>query len=253
MDSLLLAFSRPVDAPDYPGGTARANIDNALDFMCKTVPDFMHLVRGRSVLDFGCGYGLQAAALARMSPDSRVVGVDLPRQILQNRWRELRLQYPLPNLTLTTDLPIGEQFDVVYSCSSFEHFSDPAHILSLMRDYAKPDGGIVVISFAEPWFSPHGSHTDNFTKLPYVNLLFPESVVMRVRSRYRSDGARCYEDVEGGLNRMTVAKFERLMRASDMRIQSLRLFPTKGLPIVSSVPVLRELLTSACSCVLIRT
>jgi SAM-dependent methyltransferase len=246
---ILTAMSRDPGTPDYAGGTATTTLDNALDFLEKTVPNFREMTRDRSVLDFGCGLGLQAAALARLSPTARVVGVDLPRPILQERWR----QYDAPNLTLTTELPDGELFDIVYSCSSFEHFADPAHILTLMCARAKPNGGLVIVSFAEPWFSPHGSHMDGFTRLPWVNLLFTEKTVLKVRSRYRSDGARRYEDVEGGLNRMTVARFERLMRGSGMRIQSLRLFPVKGLPVVSHIPVVRELMTAAASCVLQRT
>ena len=246
---ILRKFSRDPAAPAYPGNTDRATIDNALAFMEKTVPGFSEMARGKSVLDFGCGYGLQAAALAQRSPTARVVGIDLPRPTLLERWQ----QFHLPNLTLTTTLPADETFDIVYSCSAFEHFDDPAEILSLMRARAKPQGGLVVISFAEPWYSPHGSHMDGFTRLPWVNLLFSERTVLNVRSRYRTDGARCYEEVEGGLNRMTVARFERLIRESGLTIRFSRLFPVKRLPLVTRVPVVRELLTAAASCVLERT
>ena len=241
---LLRALSRPVDAPDYAGGTTTATLDTALDFLKKTVPEFMDLTARGSVLDFGCGFGLQAAALARLGLD--VTGLDLPREIFRSRWRQLMEEYP--NLRLTTELP-ARTFDVVYSCSSFEHFSDPEHVLTLMRNLVSP-GGRLVIAFAEPWYSPHGSHVDGFTRLPWVNLLFRESDVMAVRSLYRSDGATRYEEVEGGLNRMTVARFERLMRDSGLRVRTLRLIPVKGLPYVSRVPLLRELLTASCSAVL---
>lgn len=247
---ILTSLSRDPSAPEYAKGTATAltTIHNALVFIEKTVPGFSEMTRDKSVLDFGCGFGLQAAALAQRSPTARVVGVDLPRATLRERWQH----YQIPNLTLTTELPESETFDIVYSCSSFEHFGDPAHILSLMKARARPDGGLVIVSFAEPWYSPHGSHMDGFTRVPWVNLLFPERTVLAVRSKYRSDGARRYEEVEGGLNRMTVARFERLMRDSGMRVRSLRLFPVKGLPVVSHVPVVRELLTAAVSCVLER-
>jgi len=241
-------FCRSVDSPEYAGGTARTNIDNALGFLLKTVPDFLELTNGARVLDFGCGFGLQAAALARVAPERVVTGVDLPRDVFRPTWEALMGAYP--NLTLTCDLP-EVPFDVVYSCSSFEHFGDPEGILQLMRDRTKP-GGFVVISFAEPWYSPHGHHMDGFTRLPWVNLLFPERDVMAVRSLYRADGATRYEDIEGGLNRMTVSRFERIMRTSGMRVRSLRTFAVKGLPAVTSIPVLRELLTSSCSAVLER-
>jgi len=89
-----------------------------------------------------------------------------------------------------------------------------------------------------------------FCRLPWVNVLFPEKAVMRVRSLYRSDGAMRYEDVEGGLNRMTVAKFERLMKTSGAKVRTLKRHPVKGLPMVSQVPVVREFMTAACSCIL---
>src|SRR5262249_35240629 len=98
---------------------------------------------------------------------------------------------------LTTEVP-SRTFDAIYSCSSFEHFADPAHVLTLMRERLKPDG-LLVIAFAEPWFSPRGHHMSDFTRLPWVNVLFREADVMTVRASYHPDGATRYEDVEGGL------------------------------------------------------
>jgi len=178
------------------------------------------------------------------------VGIDLPRPVLKEQWAE-RAKLGLKNLSYTTDLPEDRLFDVVLSCSAFEHFSDPAYILSLMRKRCKP-GGVVVITFAEPWWSPHGSHTDAFTRLPWVNVLFSEETVMKVRSRYRKDGAKRYEEIEGGLNRLTLAKFSKIMRESGMKIRRLEFFPVKGLPFVSQIPVVREYMTAAASCILER-
>ena len=241
---IFLALCRPPGSPEFAGGTARTNIDNALDFLATTVPDFLEITAGATVLDFGCGFGLQAAALARRG--SQVTGLDLPRDVFVSSWQQLMAAHP--SLHLTTESP-RETFDVVYSCSSFEHFADPAAALAMMEGFTRP-GGRIVISFAEPWYSPRGHHMDGLTRLPWVNLLFPERDVMAVRSLYRADGATRYEEVEGGLNRMTVARFEQLMRRSGMRVRSLRLFPVKGLPFVTRLPVARELLTSACSAVL---
>jgi ubiquinone/menaquinone biosynthesis C-methylase UbiE len=244
----MLRFCKDPSDPDYPSGTSRATVENALDFLIKTVPQFPHLVRGKEVLDFGCGFGHQATCLASKY-GADVVGLDLPRQNLMEHWAKLKGQYPLPNLTLTTELPPDRLFDVVYSCSSFEHFSDPVEILSMMKARLKTDGKLV-ISFAEPWWSNCGSHMDGFCRLKWVNLLFSEKTVMNVRSRYRTDGATRYEEVEGGLNRMTVAKFERIISESGMRVEWSKLWATRNLPLVTRLPVTRELLTSACSVVL---
>jgi SAM-dependent methyltransferase len=241
---VLQACCRPVEAPEYVGGTITATVDNALDFLVRAVPDFMAITARGSILDFGCGFGLQAAALARLGGD--VTGLDLPRDVFTASWRRLMEAYP--TLRLTTEVP-SRTFDVIYSCSSFEHFADPSHVLTLMRERLKPDG-VLVIAFAEPWFSPRGHHMGDFTRLPWVNLLFREADVMTVRASYHPDGATRYEEVEGGLNRMTVGRFERLMCDSGMRVRSLRRIPVKNLPVVTRIPMLRELFTASCSAVL---
>jgi SAM-dependent methyltransferase len=246
---LLRALSRDPESEDYPGGTALTNLDNALDFILKTVPGFVSIVQGKDVLDFGCGAGFQAAALARCYAKS-VVGIDLPRPFILSEWAK-RAELGLANLTLTTELPASRQFDVVYSCSAFEHFDDPAQILDLMRQRTRP-GGVVVITFAEPWWSPRGAHMDNFTRLPWVNVFFSEKTVLKVRASYRSDGATRYEDVEGGLNRMTLARFEKILHGSGLTVRNIWFHPVKGLPLVSRIPLVREFFTAAASCVLER-
>ena len=105
-------------------------------------------------------------------------------------------------------------------------------------------------SFAEPWYGPRGSHYDAYSRLPWVNLLFSERTAMRVRSHFRSDGARRYEDIQGGLNRMSIAKFERIIRNSGMRCEFFRVYITKKIPLLEHVPIARELFGSAAACIL---
>lgn len=67
---------------------------------------------------------------------------------------------------------------------------------------------------------------------------------MQVRSRFRCDGARRYEDVEGGLNRMTVGRFEDLIRASRFHLDTLTLVPIRGMTWATRHRLTREALTS---------
>jgi 2-polyprenyl-3-methyl-5-hydroxy-6-metoxy-1,4-benzoquinol methylase len=43
-------------APEI-GGTANYSLTNCLDFARKTVPAFDDKIRGKRVLDYGCGFG----------------------------------------------------------------------------------------------------------------------------------------------------------------------------------------------------
>jgi SAM-dependent methyltransferase len=236
---ILLALSRAPGSADYPGGTQRNVGDHALDFVLRTVPSFLEMIRGKRVLDYGCGLGDQALAIKRAGAKS-VVGYDpFPK-----------FQLAEHGVEFTSEMPRGT-FDVVLSCSAFEHFANPERELQTM---CKLTGGCLIITWAEPWYSHSGSHMNFFTRVPWVNLLFPEQSVILVRSLYRDDGATSYETcgLGGAVNRMTVARFERIVRASGMRIDLLRHDATRGLPLVTRVPVLRELLTSACVCILSR-
>ncbi len=234
---LLLALSRSPEASDYAGGTALHVGEHALDFVLQTVPGFLDEIKGKSVLDYGCGRGDQALAMKRAGA-ARTVGYDPFATFPPARQA----------VEFTAELPT-ERFDVVLSCSAFEHFANPERELATMRELT---GGKLIITWAEPWYSHNGSHMGFFTRCPWVNLLFPERSVLLVRSLYRDDGASSYETcgLGGAVNRMTVARFERIIGESGMRMESMRHFPTLGLPLVTHIPVLRELLTSAYACVL---
>jgi hypothetical protein len=86
-----------------------------------------------------------------------------------------------------------------------------------------------------------------------VNVLFSEQTVMKVRSRFRTDGAVRYEDVEGGLNRMTVSRFERLVHDCGLELEWSRYRGIKGLDWATKLPGARELLTTLITCVLRKT
>lgn len=245
---ILWKLSRRPDEPEYAGATSRYTVGNALDFPKLTIPGFLEMVRGKTVLDHGCGPGFQAVAMA-LAGARRVVGVDIWDVWLQ-KGRDLALHEGCADkVTFTDALPAEEKFDVVVSLGAFEHYADPSATLRQMRELAAP-GAKILISFAEPWLSPRGSHMSFFTRVPWVNVLFPERAVLRVRARYRDDGATRYEEVLSGLNRMTVGKFELIIRDSGLRVEHYSLRAVKRLPLVTRFPVLREFLTAACTCIL---
>ena len=247
-ERVLLTFSRKAGTKDFPGGTEKTNLENALEFPCKTVPGFVDLFQDKTVLDFGSGHGWQAIAMAQRGA-RQVVGVDI---VHADRATNNAAAHGCSDRTrFYRSFPkaLRGTFDVVLSCRSFEHFSDPAGVLQEMRDAAVP-GGLVVITFAEPWWSATGSHMSFFTKVPWANLWFSESTLMAVRNRFRDDGATRFEEVAGGLNKMTLAKFERLIAACGMNEKFRRYYATKRLPFVTRLPLVREFLVSAVAAIL---
>lgn len=53
------------------------------------------------------------------------------------------------------------------------------------------------------------------TNLPWAHRIFPEYVIMRRRRLYRPDeAARSYAEIRSGFNRMTLHRFEKIVRRS---------------------------------------
>src|SRR6476660_9068466 len=75
-ERILLRLSRKPGSSEYAGATLKYTVDNALDFPRKTIPDLLDHIKDKTVLDYGCGPGFQAVALAQRGAKS-VVGVDI--------------------------------------------------------------------------------------------------------------------------------------------------------------------------------
>jgi SAM-dependent methyltransferase len=180
-------------------------------------------LRGKSVLDFGCGFGSTCFFLAQQGA-GRVVGVDTDEQRVAFANHKLASQFSGTGCDIRFGTPdqLGHQrFDVVISQDCFEHYPDPGRILKTMERYLLP-GGVVLIGFSPLWKSPYGGHIGYMTKMPWAHLLFPERVIMQERLRYRPDEhARTFSEMRGGLNKMTYERFLRVVREGGFDIEFL--------------------------------
>ena len=95
-----------------------------------------------------------------------------------------------------------------------------------------------------------GSTCQLFCPVPWLQLWFSEKTVLTVRRRYRQDGARRYEEVEGGLNKMSLAKFERIVKNSGLEVERLKYTGVKQLHFLTKIPGIREFMTNVVTVVL---
>jgi SAM-dependent methyltransferase len=137
--------------------------------------------------------------------------------------------------------------DAIVSVDSFEHFDDPGQILDTMADMLVPNG-VVWISFRPPWYHPHGGHL--FSVFPWAHLIFTEIALIRWRSDFKTDQAKRFGEVEGGLNQMTIKRFKQLIDSSQFRFDFLEKKPIRRLRFFSN-PITREFVTSIVRCRLI--
>lgn len=245
---VLEALSRPPESEDLNKADQPTGIDGALKTLQKEFPDLSSLVNDRNVLDFGCGTGRQSVAMAK-DLGAAVTGLDTNLSILQDA-EALAAEHHVNSDRCRFIGELGdEKYEIIFSQNAMEHFPDPAAILDVMKRHLAPTGKILV-TFSPPWFAPYGHHMHFFCKLPWLNLIFSEKTVMKVRAKYRDDGATKYTEVESGLNKMTLAKFERLVRESGLKLLRQNYRGVKGFDILTKIPVIRELFTNRVSCVL---
>jgi SAM-dependent methyltransferase len=220
--------------------TRQWSLETALAMLRTQFAGFDDLVRDARVLDYGCGDGFQSIAL-RDAGAKEVVGVDTnERRLTVAR----RLAGERSGISFSRTSPTG--FDVAISLNSFEHFPRPAENLREMAEALRP-GGVLLITFSPPWLSPWGAHMNFFCKLPWVHLIFSEKTVNTVRLLYRETGNMTYEP---DMNRMTVAKFERLISDSGLSLRHRKYEAVKGLSFLLRLPYLRELFCHRATCLL---
>jgi SAM-dependent methyltransferase len=180
-------------------------------------------LRGKDVLDFGCGKGEQATELALRGAKS-VFGLDILEGDLAIGRRRAIAAGVADRVSFGTGCT--EPVDAIISLDAFEHFEDPASILVLMHTLLKP-GGRIYASFGPTWYHPYGGHL--FSVFPLAHLVFTERALIRWRSEFKTDGATRFHEVEGGLNRMTIGRFERLVEQSPLHCEELVPMPIRKL------------------------
>lgn len=249
---LLLSLSRPVDTHDFEAGQRHWTADTALTTLRNAFDDFDDVIADKRVLDFGCGTGYQAVAMIEAGA-AEVVGLDIVPALLRRARRHAAEHGVSDRVSFHLGSDQGKigTFDVIISVDSMEHFVEPATVLETWRHLLRP-GGIALVTFGPPWLAPYGAHMHFFTRVPWVHLLFPERIIMDARSRFRADGAERYEEVEGGLGKLTVRRFERLVAESGLACNHLSFTPVCGMRSATRIPLVRELLINNVAAVLQR-
>lgn len=185
--------------------------------------EFLERIAGKVVIDFGCGEGTEAVEMA-LRGAGRVVGVDIREDSLRTA-RQRAAAAGVEN-KCRFETSTQEPADIIVSVDAFEHFQDPHSILRAMNTLLKP-GGEVLASFGPTWRHPLGGHS--FSVFPWAHMLFREEALLRWRSTFKTDGATRFGEVTGGLNQMTIRRFEKLIADSPFQLGHLELVPIRKL------------------------
>ena len=207
--------------------------------------EFLSSISGKTIIDFGCGEGVEAVEMAQRGA-KRVIGIDIREDVLQTA-RQKALAAGVQNTCLFTS-STTELAEIIVSIDAFEHFADPVGILRIMNTLLQPEGEVLV-SFGPTWYHPLGGHL--FSVFPWSHLMFSEKALIRWRSAFKTDGATRFSEVAGGLNQMTIRKFEELIEGSAFKFGTLELVPIRKLRRFHS-RLTREFTTAIVGCRLVK-
>ena len=241
-----------VDAPHGEGRIAEYEFRKAAGSYVKAV-DEIGGVEGKTVLDFGCGWGGETAWLAQRGA-RHVVGCDISATSLaearrfQERQRIVNVEF-VP--CVADAIPLEDsRFDAVLSTNVFEHVMNVPAMLGEIRRVLRP-GGSFVTTFGPLFHSPRGYHLCWATQAPYAHLVFGLGAVMEVRNLKREPmQARTWRDT--GLNMMTFAQFRAAVRGAGFEVRRLRRVPVRKAAWLARLPIVGELFTFGVDCHLVK-
>lgn len=111
-------------------------------------------VKGKTILDIGCGGGLISVPLSRLG--GKVTGVDADKQaitVAKQHSTTQGLEIEFLHGAAENLVADGRQFDVVVALEVIEHIDNPDLFVKLCSELVKPDGVIIFSTLSRTWKS----------------------------------------------------------------------------------------------------
>ncbi|MCS6774452.1 MAG: class I SAM-dependent methyltransferase [Thermoflexales bacterium] len=111
------------------------------------VADFVGDVGDKDVLDAGCGSGQLLQEVKKRNPTARLYGMEVSAASVAAARQRLGSSADIRLASLSdSDLPFGQQFDLILLTEVLEHLKSPVNALRVLRRSLKP-GGELIITF----------------------------------------------------------------------------------------------------------
>jgi SAM-dependent methyltransferase len=232
-----------------------------------------HELRGKRVLDFGCGTGA-LSLLAAHAGAASVEGIDLLPGDIQIAEARLPHEQDLPVEPRFRVAPDAEHidapddaYDVVLCFDVVEHIMAYRSIIPEWKRVLAPGGRVLI--WWQPYYHPYGHHLHSMIPVPWVHAIFSKRTLSETCHRiyelpeYQHRTWDLDEhgnplpisdegpETLGGVNGLTIRRFERLCRDSGFRLTRAEPHGFGGPRLVRSIssvlthtPLLREFFTS---------
>lgn len=215
------------------------------------------------VLEIGCGEGGNLVPFAEIGCEC--VGVDLAQHQIE-RAREYFRELPGAERTtfLYQDVYDAEdslgRFDLIFLRDVIEHIVDQDRFMGFIGRFLRP-GGLIFFGFP-PWYMPFGGHQQicrsALSKVPWVHLL-PKALYGGLLRAAGERPAAIEELLLIKRTGISIERFRRILRKHRYKTVAETLFlinpnyetkfgltPRRQLPLLGSIPGLRNFLTTCC-------
>jgi len=214
------------------------------------------------VLEIGCGEGGNLKPF--LDKGCQCTGIDLNSEQISRAKTFFADHAHVDKLRLIdSDIydidPAEHQYDVIMLRDVIEHIHDQERFMRILPKFLKPHG-VVFFAFP-PWMMPFGGHqqicTSKLSKVPYVHLLPMTWYKQLMHVCGENDGKieALAEIKETGI---TLERFERILRHEGYTMLEKELYfinpnyevkfhlrPRKSLPLLRSIPYLRDFYITA--------
>lgn len=232
------------------------------------ISDFHPVHQGMRILEIGCGEGGNMKPFVELGCE--VIGVDINEQQL-DRGRgffEDLGHHDNPTMIFRDIYKVHPEevgtFDVIMLRDVIEHIPDQDRFMGHVRQFLKDDG-VIFFGFP-PWYMPYGGHQQmcrtRMGKLPYIHLL-PRPLYrqyLKLAGEHEKAIETRLDIYDTGIS---IERFNRIVRENGFRFldETLYLFnpnyqvkfsltPRKQLPLLRSIPFLRNFYTTCCYAVI---
>jgi SAM-dependent methyltransferase len=204
-------------------------------------------VKGKRVLDFGCGGG-QLSFRAKENGAQSVLGVDvIPLRIARASADAARMGLDVQFILLEDPKRINapdSSVDVILCFDVMEHVMDYEEAIQEWARVLAP-GGMVLIWWGV-WWHPYGHHLQTMIPLPWVHTFMSDESLLRVCARiydspdfqpriwhFDEEGKRIANPYAGqkhfqDLNKLTIRRFDALVTKAGLRIKRKEVLPFTG-------------------------
>lgn len=141
-------------------------------------------MKGKDVLDFGCGTGELSFYLAERVHPRSIIGIDLSAQAIECA-KAVRGSFLCPvdfRVGAREGIPVPSgSIDTVVAFDCLEHVMEPSAIFCEWYRILRPGGKCLIEWF--PYKGPWGPHMESLIPIPWAHIIFGEEAMFRAAER----------------------------------------------------------------------